>query len=73
MSLHEYRTSQKLDEVDVSFYALIMAAMRRADSENAYRLRELFPATWLELQRRHHSPDGLIGDERLEPVATGDQ
>jgi hypothetical protein len=50
MSLHEYRQTQNEVVRNTNFYALIMAAMRRADSYNEAKLRAAFPEVWEELQ-----------------------
>jgi len=63
MSVHEYRASTELAKHDVPFYALVMAAMRQADTDNANRLRAAFPATWQELQARYDAPGGLLPGE----------
>lgn len=60
MSVHEYRAAQKLATDDVPFYALIMAAMRRADSENLARLRAVFPETYAEVEARYNAPGGIL-------------
>lgn len=63
MSLHEYQESLRISRDDPPFYAIIMAAMRKADTDNAARLRAAFPDTWAELQERYNAPGGLIGEE----------
>jgi hypothetical protein len=64
MSLFDYRVSQQLEMQDVPFYALIMAAMRRADTDNVERLRHAWPEVWAELSARYHAPGGVIpGDD----------
>jgi len=45
------------------FYALLMAAMREADSTNLERLKLAFPGTWAELQAHYHAPGGLLEGE----------
>ena len=60
MSLYDYRASQRLGVGDPPFYALIMAAMRKADSDNTALLRSVFPDTWKELQARYNAPGGCI-------------
>lgn len=65
MSLYDYETSRKLSADDAPFAALIMAAMRRADTFNAGKLRTAFPEIWAELQERHDAPGGRIADELL--------
>lgn len=64
MSFHEYTVSQELAKQDPPFYALIMAAMRKADTDNAMKLREAFPDTWTELLDRYHAPGGMLPAER---------
>jgi hypothetical protein len=58
MSLYDYKTSQKIAAEDYLFYALIMAAMRQADTNNVIKLKSAFPDTWAELERRYHAPGG---------------
>ena len=64
MSRFSYIQSRLIASEDPSFDALIMAAMRKADSYNATRLRAAFPTVWIELQARHDAPGGyLLGEE----------
>ena len=63
MSLHDYGRSIHIEAQGHPFYALVMAAMRQADSDNADILREAFSEVWDELQERYHAPGGLIGEE----------
>ncbi|MBA7539995.1 hypothetical protein ES705_32284 [subsurface metagenome] len=58
MSLEDYRASMRLS--DEPFYALIMAAMRRADTDNAEKLKAAWPRVWEELQQRYNAPGGCI-------------
>jgi hypothetical protein len=60
MSLHEYQASKVISAADPPFYALIMAAMRQADTFNVERLRRAFPDTWAELKARYHAPSGRL-------------
>lgn len=64
MSLYDYQVSQKL--TDPPFYALIMAAMRKADDVNAAKLRYAWPEVWHELESRYHAPGGLLAGEEVE-------
>ncbi len=61
MSYHEYVYSKDLRFV--SFYALIMAAMRQADAINAAKLRAAWPEVWDELYDRYHAPGGRLVDD----------
>ena len=63
MSLYDYRASIEMLKVDPPFYALIMAAMLKADDQNVVRLRRAFPQTWIELQGRYNGPGGLLPGE----------
>lgn len=63
MSLLDYRISVELAEKDTSFYALLMAAMRRSDSTNAELLKNAWPDVWAELQARYDAPRGVIEED----------
>lgn len=63
MSLYDYRASRELAAQDPPFYALIMAAMRKADSSNELKLRQAWPAIWDELYLRYNAPGGLLEGE----------
>ena len=63
MSLHEYIVSGRLGKEDVPFYALIMAAIRKADPTNEYKLRTMFPDVWDEFYARDHAPGGYLQGE----------
>lgn len=71
-TLHEYR--QALDihhgrhKGRPNFYALIMAAMLGADTENAMRLAGVFPEVREELQVRYDTPGGTLPSELPVPV-----
>ena len=58
--LVEYRAALELYASDTPFYGLIMAAMLRADSMNAAKLRDMFPVIYDELKTRYDAPGGLI-------------
>lgn len=61
MTLEEYRASIMLS--DNPFYALIMAAMRRADTDNLEKLKSAWPEVWSELQQRYKGPGGCITEQ----------
>ena len=63
MSMHDYRMSIEIDRHDYPFYALIMAAMRKADTNNLELLRDAWPAVWYELDARYHAPGGALTDD----------
>ncbi len=60
MSLHAYHVNRAIMVNDPPFYALIMAAMSKADTDNLIKLQTVFQDTWLELQARYEAPMGII-------------
>ena len=65
MSLYDYRASLEISATDPPFYALIMAAIRKADTDNAARLRMLFPDVYAEFAARYNAPGGILpGDNQ---------
>ena len=68
VSLHEYLESRTISasRPEPSFYALIMAAMRGAGTENALRLRMAYPEVWEELKARYNAPGGKLDTDRQE-------
>ena len=58
MSRYDYLESMKASQY--SFYALIMAAMRNADTDNLEALQRAFPATWREFEARYHAGGGYL-------------
>jgi hypothetical protein len=50
MSHYDHEQSKSIDAADYPFYALIMAAMRQADSRNRELLWQAFPDIWDEVQ-----------------------
>jgi len=66
MSVHEYRSSLEIKKRHYPFYALIMAAMRQADTDNAFRLRCVFTEVWDELQERDNAPGGYLEGEKSD-------
>jgi len=64
MSLYAYLQSQKLAAQDTPFYAIIMAAMRKADSDNLKKLVAEWPDVWAELVARYHAPGGELPIDR---------
>lgn len=67
MSLYDYKESLRLGVEDPPFYALIMAAMRKADGNNILKLEVTFPGTFAELKRRYDCPGGVLPEEEEKP------
>ena len=66
MSRFDYEKSLELSATDPPFYALIMAAGRKADSGNYSLLCAAFPETMIELQERYNAPGGVLPGEKQE-------
>ncbi|KUH86312.1 hypothetical protein [Mycobacterium sp. IS-1556] len=64
MSLYDYRASQQIGAADPPFHALIMAAIRKADTGNAARLRMAFPDTFAEFEARYNAPGGMLPEDQ---------
>ena len=60
MSLYDYQVSQDIAGLHIPFYALIMDAMRQADTDNVELLKTAFPETWNELKERYHALGGIL-------------
>jgi len=63
MARNDYLISQQIEAANHPFYALIMAAMRKADSGNAAKLQVAFPEVVKELNYRYWSAGGLLPGE----------
>jgi len=63
VSLYDYKASQAIAAIDYPFYALIMAAMRQADTPNTAKLKAAWPEVYAEIRERYNAPGGLIGNE----------
>lgn len=69
MTITAYRQSlQIITSGDYEFYALLMAAMRKADTYNLAKLQEAFPQVWDELKQRYNAPGGAITQSELDWV-----
>lgn len=67
MSAQDYQASREIVANDPTFYSLIMAAMRRADTHNLRRLMAAFPDQYVELVARYEAPGGLLAGEYPDP------
>ena len=63
MSLHEYQKSREIASHEYPFYALIMAAIRQADTDNLTILQAVFPETYVEFWKRYNAPGGVLIEE----------
>ncbi|MGJ6122705.1 hypothetical protein QN239_09025 [Mycolicibacterium sp. Y3] len=66
MSLYDYRASRQIAAADPPFYALIMAAIRKADTQNAARMSMAFPEVHAEFEARYNAPAGMLPAERAD-------
>lgn len=65
MSYFDYQVSRQIDAQDAPFSALIMAAYRKADTNNQELLEQAFPEACRELRERYNAPGGLLPGEVL--------
>jgi hypothetical protein len=63
MSFFDYQVSREIAAQDYPFHALIMAAMRKADTHNQAKLRAMWPDACKELQARYDAPGGMLKGE----------
>lgn len=61
--LMDYKVSISIMTADPSFKAIIMAAMRKADTDNLEKLQSAFPEIWDELLARYNAPGGYLPGE----------
>jgi hypothetical protein len=64
MSFWDYHQSKEIVHFGYSFYDLIMAAMRQADSNNIEKLKAAFPEVYRELLVRYRAPGGKLEGEK---------
>lgn len=69
MSRQHYEESKQIHAAGHSFYGLLMAAMRSADTENFEKLRASFPDMTAELQARYDAPGGVLPTDPQRPNA----
>lgn len=61
--LYDYEVGRKISGQDYPFYALIQAAMRKADTDNLALLRAAWPDLYDEFIARYNAPGGLLDGE----------
>jgi hypothetical protein len=60
----DYEESISIAARDPSFKAIIMAAMRKADTQNIEKLARAFPDIYDELHARYNAPGGILSSDR---------
>jgi hypothetical protein len=48
-----------------------MAAIRRADTDNREKLRQMFPEVFAEFWVRYHAPGGFLNREEMANILGG--
>lgn len=69
MSHYDYEVSKHISSHDYTFGAMMMALMRKADSQDLEILKASFPRIHAELVARYSAPGGILPDERKARVA----
>jgi hypothetical protein len=65
VSHFDYEASKVIVQNGFPFYALVMAAMRQADTRNMARLEQAFPDVAAELRVRYNAPGGVLPGEQV--------
>lgn len=63
---YDYLRSREIAQQDYPFYALIMAALRQADTDNFEKLKMIFPNISEEFQARYNAPAGALTPEEMD-------
>lgn len=66
MSHHDYLMSRAIEGQDYPFYAIIMAAYRKADTENQFKLEYMWPNQIAELKARYNAPGGVLESDVIK-------
>lgn len=66
MSLVDYQIARDLRLKDTPFYALVMAAVMKADHTNTLLLQSCWPEVYAETMRRYNAPGGRLPEEKLD-------
>lgn len=66
LNLIDYMIGARLKDADISFTALVSAAMRKGDTNNLAKLKMVFPEIWGSLQERYNSDYGIIEEDKAE-------
>lgn len=69
MSRYDYLQARAIALKDRPFYAIIMAAMRRADTDNLELLVNAFPQVFTELRERYNAPGGWLPKDEDCPLS----
>jgi hypothetical protein len=60
MSLYDYKTAVGLEETSPSFYALLMATIRKAGDVELAKIESVFPGVVAEVRARYNAPGGML-------------
>jgi len=66
MSLYDYEASREIS-YEIPFYALIMAAIRNADTDNTEKLKREWPEVYNEFFQRYNAPGGILATDTSMP------
>jgi hypothetical protein len=71
MSVRDYDQSKQIAAYDPTFNAIIMAAMRKGDTCNVFKLKQEWPHIWAELDARYNAPGGMLTNDGYACVHCG--
>lgn len=69
MSWYDYQISKDLRKGDPPFYSFIMAAISKADTTNAAKLKAVWPEVYEEFEKRYNGPAGFILPEEADDLS----
>lgn len=67
MSHYDYEMSKYASAHNYPFYALIMAAIRQADTDNLEKIKEAWPEVYQEFVNRYNAPGGILSTDFSGP------
>lgn len=73
LSWHSYLASKEVERRDFPFYAIIVAAMKKADDDNLRALKHVFPGLFEQALERYNQPMGMSIAELAKTDITPDR
>jgi len=61
---HDYVLSLTISMADLTFYGLLFALIRKADTDNLEKINAEWPEVVAEFKRRYYAGGGYIDDEQ---------
>jgi hypothetical protein len=65
MTLHDYELSKHISTRGYAWYAMLMALIRDADTDNLAKIEREWPDVVAEFRARYNAPGGLLEGDRV--------